>query len=262
LLQWLPENVSTFGSTIDSLFYLIYVITGVIFLLVSITMIAFLVLYRRREGVRAGYTHGSQTLEIVWTVVPAIILVVLTVLSARGWRDIKMRQPPADVLVKVIGKQFNWRMIYPGPDGAFGGADDLELANELHVPVDRNVVVELESEDVIHSFFLPHLRVKQDALPGRTILVWFNAMRAGRYEIACAELCGFGHYNMRGWLTVHSPEEYAAWVAQSWPPAGAEPAVSVAPGGAAVGSVAAAAGPGAPAAGPGELPSGASGGAR
>jgi len=228
LLRWLPENVSTFGSTIDSLFYLIYVITGVTFLLVAATMIAFLVAYRRKEGVRAGYTHGSKTLEIVWTVVPAVIMVVLTVMSARAWRDIKMTSPPADVEVRVIGKQFNWRMIYPGPDGKFDSADDVELANELHTPVDRNVVVQLQSEDVIHSFFLPHLRVKQDALPGRTIRVWFNATKAGKYEIACAELCGFGHSNMRGWLTVHTPEDYAAWLQATWPPAAPE-AVTVAP---------------------------------
>jgi cytochrome c oxidase subunit 2 len=223
LLRWLPENVSTHGSAIDSLFLLIYNITGITFLLVAGVMVAFLILYRRREGVRAGYTHGSKALEVVWTVVPAIILVVLTVMSARVWRDLKMTQPAAEVEARVIGKQFNWRMIYPGPDGRFDTADDLELANELHVPVDRTVVVQLQSEDVIHSFFLPHMRVKQDAVPGRTTHVWFTATKAGRYEIACAELCGFGHYNMRGFLTVHTPEDYAAWVASAWP-AGEAPA--------------------------------------
>jgi cytochrome c oxidase subunit 2 len=223
LERWLPENVSKHGSAIDSLFVLIYNITGITFLLVAGVMIAFLILYRRREGVRAGYTHGSKTLEVVWTVVPAIILVVLTVMSARVWRDLKMTQPPAEVEARVIGKQFNWRMIYPGPDGRFDTADDLELANELHVPVDRTVVVQLQSEDVIHSFFLPNLRVKQDAVPGRTTRVWFNATKAGRYEIACAELCGFGHYNMRGFLNVHTLEDYAAWVASAWP-AGEAPA--------------------------------------
>ncbi len=217
MLGYLPENVSTFGDRIDSLFRLIYVITSVTFVLVAITLIAFLILYRQREGVRAHYTHGSKTLEIIWTVVPAIILVVITGMSVTTWRDIQMRTPEADVEVLVIGKQYNWRMIYPGPDGQFETDDDLELANELHVPVNENVIVRLQSEDVIHSFFLPHLRVKQDAMPGRTITVWFNAIKTGEYEIACAELCGFGHYNMRGLLTVHEQDDYESWMAETWP---------------------------------------------
>jgi len=218
LLRWLPENVSTYGESVDSLFYLVYVITGVTFLLVAATMVAFLILYRKREGVRAHYTHGNKTLEVVWTIVPCIILVVLTIISVPGWRHIKMYFPEPDVTVRVIGKQFNWRMIYPGPDGSLGTDDDLELANDLHVPVDSNVIVELQSEDVIHSFFLPHLRLKQDTLPGKTIKAWFNATKTGKYEIACAELCGFGHYNMRGFLTVHTKEEYEAWLASAYQP--------------------------------------------
>jgi len=217
LLNYLPENVSTFGGRIDWLFHLIYIITSVTFILVAVTLVVFLILYRRREGVRPHYTHGSRTLEIIWTAVPAIILVVLTVLSAGAWRDIKMRTPDPDVEVRVIGKQFNWRMIYPGPDGLFDTGDDLELANELHVPVNKNVVVYLGSEDVIHSFFLPNLRLKQDALPGRTITAWFNAMKTGEYEIACAELCGFGHTTMRGVLKVHSAEDYQSWMDETWP---------------------------------------------
>ena len=217
MLKYLPENVSTFGDRIDSLFRMIYIITSVTFILVAVTMIAFLILYRQREGVRAYYTHGSKTLEIVWTVVPAIVLAVITGMSVTTWRDIKMRTPETGVEVRVIGKQFNWRMIYPGPDGQFETDDDLELANELHVPVNQNVIVQLQAEDVIHSFFLPHLRVKQDAIPGRTITVWFNAFKTGEYEIACAELCGFGHYNMRGLLTVHEQDDYESWMTETWP---------------------------------------------
>ena len=231
MLRWLPENVSTYGPRIDSLFNIIYVITGVIFLLVTLTLLAFLVLYRRREGVRATYTHGSQTLEVIWTLVPAAILVVLTVISYPVWRDIKMTFPECSVHVKVIGKQFNWRMIYPGPDGKYATADDLELANDLNVPVNQNIEVLLESDDVIHSFFLPNLRLKQDALPGRTIRVWFNATKPGNYEIACAELCGFGHGTMRGEMTVHTPEEYEVWKAKQWPAAAPQAAADTGAGG-------------------------------
>ena len=217
MMGWLPENVSTFGSKIDFLFYLIYYITAVTCLLVLGTMVIFLILYRQRPGRRAQYSHGNNTLEIIWTVVPALILVVLTVMSGAVWRDIRGTLPPLDVQVRVIGKQFNWRIIYPGPDGRFDTADDLEKENDLIVPVNRVVRVLLGSDDVIHSFFLPHLRVKQDALPGREIPIWFEATRTGEFEIACAELCGFGHYQMKGKLKVQAADEYEDWIREQWP---------------------------------------------
>jgi len=102
-------------------------------------------------------------------------------------------------------------MTYPGLDGKFGTPDDYSQENLLHVPVNHVVQVTLMSKDVIHSFFLPNLRLKQDAVPGREITVWFNATKSGDYEIPCAELCGFGHSNMKGYLKVNTPEEFQAW---------------------------------------------------
>src|SRR5256712_14211996 len=116
---WLPENVSTYGREIDWLFHLIYAITGVTFVLVAAAMIAFLIMYRDRPGRRARYTHGNTTLEIVWTIVPALILVVLTALSAPAWSKIKMTRPPSDVVVEVTAKQFNWQGKTPNPTQAF-----------------------------------------------------------------------------------------------------------------------------------------------
>ena len=217
MLRWLPENVSTYGKDIDYLFYLIYYITGVAFLLVTGTMVVFLVLYRHREGRRAMYTHGNTALEIIWTIVPAIILVVLSFMSQTTWGNIKARMPPADVHMQVTAKQFNWEIAYPGPDGKLGTADDLQMENELHVPVNKVVWVTLKSKDVIHSFFLPNLRLKQDAVPGREIQAWFEATKPGQYELPCAELCGFGHSGMRGWLYVHPADEYENWVKEHWP---------------------------------------------
>jgi cytochrome c oxidase subunit 2 len=217
MMNWLPENVSTYGGEVDSLFYLIYYITGATFILVTVAMVAFLIMYRRREGRRATYTHGNTTLEIIWTVVPAIILVVLSVMSQASWAKIKTHMPPGDVEVQVMSKQFNWEMTYPGPDKQFGTADDLTLGNELHVPVGKIVRLHLTSKDVIHSFFVPNLRLKQDTVPGREIPAWFQATKPGKYEIPCAELCGFGHSGMKGWLYVHTPEEYETWVKESWP---------------------------------------------
>lgn len=216
LSWWLPEDVSTYGKDIDFLFYLIYYITGAIFVLVAAAMIAFLVLYRHKEGRRATYTHGNTTLEIVWTVVPTLILVVLTFLSVPTWARIKMQMPKTDLTVQVNAKQFNWIVTYPGPDGKFGTEDDKTFDNEIHVPVGKPVKLILKSQDVIHSLFMPNLRFKQDAVPGREIPAWFDATKPGKYEMPCAELCGFGHSGMRGWLFVHTPEEYAKWVKQQW----------------------------------------------
>jgi len=217
MLKWLPENISTFGAEIDSLFYLIYYITGAVFLLVTVLMVAFLIMYRHREGRRAIYSHGHTTLEIIWTVVPAIILVVLSFMSQKTWGNIKGYLPPSQFQVQVTARQFAWEMLYPGPDGEFGTADDLQVDNELHVPVNKVVRVVLKSKDVIHSFFLPNLRLKQDVVPGRAIEGWFEAVKPGRYELPCAELCGFGHYTMRGFLIVHPADEYEKWVKEHWP---------------------------------------------
>jgi cytochrome c oxidase subunit 2 len=212
---WLPENVSTFGGEIDWLFHLIYAITAITGILVFVALIAFLVIYRDRPGRRARYTHGNTTLEIVWTVVPALILVVLTFLSVPAWSKIKMSQPPTDFVVLVDAKQFNWQVYYPGPDGKFGTEDDKKFLDEMHVPVNKPIRVILKSQDVIHSFFVPSFRIKQDAVPGREILAWFDATKPGKYEWPCAELCGFGHSGMKGWVYVHTAEDYAKWAAEN-----------------------------------------------
>jgi cytochrome c oxidase subunit 2 len=215
MLRWLPEDVSTFGREIDSLFYLIYYITAAAFILVTVLMVVFLIMYRHREGQRASYTHGNTTLEIVWTIIPAAILIVLSFMSVSTWAKVKRHAPDSDFELQVTAKQFNWEVVYPGADRQFGTSDDVKFDNDLHVPVNKVVRVHLGSRDVIHSFFLPNLRLKQDAVPGRTILVWFEATKAGKYELPCAELCGFGHSGMKGWLYVHTPEEYAQWAAEN-----------------------------------------------
>jgi cytochrome c oxidase subunit 2 len=203
--------VSTYGHEIDSLFYLIYYITAVAFILVTVLMIVFLIKYREQPGRRAVYSHGNTTLEIIWTVVPAAILIVLSFMSVNTWAKIKRNPPATDFEIKVTAKQFNWDVIYPGPDGKLGSDDDIKFDNDMHVPVNKVVRIHLGSSDVIHSFFIPNLRFKQDAVPGRTILAWFEATKPGKYELPCAELCGFGHSGMKGWLHVHSVEDYKKW---------------------------------------------------
>ncbi len=218
MLGWLPENISTFAQGVDTLFALIYWITVVVFVLVIGTLIVFLIKYRHREGHHAEYIEGSTKLEIIWTAATTVIVFGLAMLSFPQWNNLKSPAENPDYVVEVRGEQFNWYMIYPGPDNELGTEDDLELENELYVPEDKLVQILLTSKDVIHSFFIPNLRQKQDALPNQTIdTLKFQATKPGRYEIPCAELCGFGHSGMLGYLIVKTQEEYDAWVAEQWP---------------------------------------------
>ena len=220
-MGWFPENVSTFGGEIDSLFYLILYITGAWFLLTEGLILFFLIRYRRRASAKAAYIPGNTLRQAAWILVPCLIVLILDLwIDFRGaavWARIKGKVPASDLMIQVTGKQFNWEIVYPGPDGKFGTEDDFQTENELHVPVGKVVRVVLKSKDVIHSFFLPHLRLKQDAVPGREIPAWFEATRPGQFEIPCAELCGFGHSGMNGQLIVHTPEEYEKWVKERWP---------------------------------------------
>jgi cytochrome c oxidase subunit II len=210
--MYFPHDISTFGPQIDWLFELIFWIVMVVWIAVMIAMVVFLIRYRTRPGRKAEYIEGNSRLEMVWTTVTAVILIVLALMSRSTWADIKEHGPPGDVFYKVNAKQFNWEITYPGPDGKFGTKDDVTIENEMHVPVNKVVRIDLTSKDVIHSFFVPNLRLKQDAVPGRVIHVWFEATEKGQYEIPCAELCGFGHSGMQGNLTVQSQEDFDKWL--------------------------------------------------
>jgi cytochrome c oxidase subunit II len=227
MLHWLPDGyggVSSYAGDIDAVFRFIYWLTFAIFWLVTILMVVFLYRYRYREGDtrRATYTHGNTALELTWTIIPAIVFIAIWFVSKTTWADIKEKIPPPDAQVRVTASQFAWGFAYPGPDGLFDTADDktdkeLQGADkELHVPVNKVVKVVLRSNDVIHSFFVPSFRLKQDAVPGREINVWFKATKPGRYELPCAELCGPGHSGMVNWVNVLSDADYQKWVQKVW----------------------------------------------
>lgn len=215
-LSWLiSPGSSTYAGNIDWLYNLILIVTGIAFVLVEAALIYFVFKYRARPGRKALYTHGSTTPEYVWTGVTAVVVVIIGLLSAPTWAHIKGRHaaPAGSMPIGILAKQFEWHITYPGADGQLGGADDFTVRSQLHVPVDTPVAATLEAEDVIHSFFVPPWRIKQDAVPGMKIPVWFQATRTGTFELGCAELCGLGHYRMRARVTVHSKEDFARWMA-------------------------------------------------
>ena len=220
-MRILTENVASYGSLIDALWILITITVGVCFLIAEAVLIYSAIRYRRKDGKKAAYIRGDTWRQAKWILIPVIIVALLDIyIDARttpAWKLIKEHLPHADQRVGIMGVQFLWLFTYPGPDGSLGTDDDIALPADLHVPVDANIVFDLTSMDVLHSIWVPQLRLKQDAIPGRTIQGWFNATQTGTYEIACAELCGVSHGLMRGTLHVHTAEEYEQWVQSLYP---------------------------------------------
>jgi cytochrome c oxidase subunit 2 len=218
---WLPNVpgdhhhvASTIGREIDSLFVIILWITGIVFIGTQIALVWVAYRYVDGPGRVATYFHGSQRLEVVWTIIPAAILVFIALYQMGTWASIKFRSaaPKVQALAEVTGRQFQWVMRYPGPDGKLHTPDDLQVVNDLHFVKGKTALIYLRSSDVLHSFFLPTFRIKQDAVPGLTIPVWFDSDRSGKFELVCAELCGWGHYKMRGNVTVHETQsEFDEW---------------------------------------------------
>ncbi len=212
----LVEQASTYAAAVDTMFMTVLILTGIAFVVVESILLYFLIRYRHREGRKAKYIHGNQRVEFAWTLVPGLMLFGLAVYQYNAWIDIKIDLPSESesLTISLSSNQFEWEAIYPGEDGLLDTADDIKAPiNVLHFPVNQPVIVQLESVDVLHSFFIPELRIKQDAVPGMTIPVWFEATKTGDFEIACAELCGLGHYRMRGRVTVESESDFNTWLA-------------------------------------------------
>lgn len=230
--HWLPENINEHGDVIDELYYFIMYLTGVIFIGTGLALFWFLWKYDAYHNHGpVKFTHGSHTLEVVWSILPAATLLFIAIYQMNAWADHKMRRPVFDVgpdlqegteddvlqdpLAIITARQFEWRIRYPNPgaDRKMGTPDDdYFTVNDLHVPLNEEVVLQIESQDVLHSFFLPHLRVKQDVVPGMKQFVWFQPNRTGVYDLVCAELCGWGHYKMKGRLTVEPREDFERWL--------------------------------------------------
>ena len=216
MLESLPESISTFGGAIDGHMALIYWLTGIFFVIAEGVLIYLLIRYRRRKGVRAAWAPGDTKRSNAWILVPAVFVLAADLWieadSARVWYEVKQDIPEnPDVLVRITAAQYAWFFTYAGPDGKLDTEDDYDSAGVMRVPRGKVVRFQLESEDVLHSFFVPELRLKQDAVPGRSIPGWFEATKEGSYEIACAELCGPVHGGMKGELKVVAPENFDSW---------------------------------------------------
>src|SRR5438552_9321165 len=209
LSGWLlAPSVSTIGPSVDHLYNIVLAITGFFFVVTEAALIYFSLRYRARPGQKAFYSHGSTPAEIVWTAVPAVILIALGIMSQTLWA--KLRQPgnfpEPEIKVRVLAEQWLWHFKYDGPDG------DIEVQNDFHIPVGKKVLFVLNSQDVIHGFYLPDLRINQDAVPGVTSTVWVQVDQPGQYELRCTQFCGTNHYQMKGTLTVEGDADFQTWL--------------------------------------------------
>jgi cytochrome c oxidase subunit 2 len=216
---WFPPIASTYGGSIDFLFYVILWMVTVTFIGTEVLLVWFVFRYSKKDPTRATYTHGNHTLEMVWTAIPALLLIFVAFSQMKAWTTVKINFPtdgPYTVekpLMEVYASQFDWRARYPDAQGNFAGADVVEVPYDITVPADTKVVFRLKSRDVLHSFFVPVFRLKQDAVPGMEIPIWFEATTPGDYDLICAELCGWGHYKMAGKIHVLPPDEFQRWLA-------------------------------------------------
>ena len=237
---WFPGNreaATQLGQQIDNLFFLILYIVTIVFIATHIALAYVLWHGCQNTQEKAWYTHGNHNLELLWTIVPSGILLFIALYQMDVWMQFRVeaafpneiQAAVSEPIAEVTARQFEWRIRYPGIDPTTGHpkllrpkpqSDDLYTVNDLHVPINRPVGIRLKSADVQHSFFVPGLRIKQDAVPGQVIPIWFEVMREQLdddgnnigYDLTCAELCGWGHYKMRGRVFAQTEEEFRTYL--------------------------------------------------
>jgi cytochrome c oxidase subunit II len=230
---WFPPAISDFGTQIDSQFHRTLVITGIVFILAQLGL-AWVIFRYRDQGRKVDFFEGNSPMEFIWTVATVILFVGLGLYGEHAWAEAHFQgAAPGALQVEVTGQQFAWNFRYAGPDGKWGqtkpelvsassgnplGMDPRDPASKddivsptMYAPVGQEVELLIRTQDVTHSFYVRELRLKQDAVPGMVIHMHFNATVPGEYEIACAELCGLGHYRMRSFLYVLSQADYDKW---------------------------------------------------
>jgi len=236
---WFPAGMSAASAAIDHQFTFTFITMGIVFVLAQCGLGLFVWKYRDQGAAsKVEYSHGNLKLEVLWTGLTAILFIGLNLMGSPIWAAERFEPAKPDAVpVEVTGMQFAWYFRYPGNDGKYGktsptlidpsagneaaiGLDtddpaskDDVVAGTMYLPVNREVDLTLRADDVIHSFFVPSMRFKQDAVPGLAIHMHFTPIETGDYEIACAELCGLGHYKMHGMLKVVSQADFDKWIA-------------------------------------------------
>lgn len=239
---WLPESINDYGDKVDTLFYTLVYTTAVTFGIVLVSLMYLCVRYRAKGGKRGEYTHGNSLKATALTGTMAMLVFLSidmnTIRLSKAASAALEAKPDAEksTQINVLGKQFSWHFMYPGKDGKFGkfnvrkgadndwfGVDDADPAGKddviteglMVVPVNKPVICDIRARDVIHSFFIPVTRLKQDAVPGLVTRMWFTPRKTGDYPIVCAELCGFMHSQMVGTLRVMEEADYQKWLADT-----------------------------------------------
>jgi cytochrome c oxidase subunit 2 len=198
-----PEQASAQAGQVDGIYFFLLSVTAFFSLLIATLVVVFAIKYRRRHRDQVGADiHGSLALELMWTIIPFFITMVMFAWGAKVFFDVY--RPPAGAMeIYIVGKQWMWKAQH---------MDGVREINELHVPVGRPVKLIMGSEDVLHSFYIPSFRVKADVIPGRYNVLWFTPTKAGRYHLFCAEYCGTKHSGMIGWIYAMEPSEFQAWL--------------------------------------------------
>jgi cytochrome c oxidase subunit 2 len=231
---WFPPAITDLGHEIDAQFGRTLLITGIVFVLAQFGL-AYAIFKFRDQGQKVTYFEGNNTMEIVWTLATVVLFVGLGLYARNAWAQVHFQGAAEGALpIEITAQQFVWNFRYAGPDGKFGrekpelvsastgnpvGLDSTDPASKddivspiIAVPVNKEIELIIRSQDVTHSFYVRELRLKQDAVPGMEIHMHFNATVPGNYEIACAELCGLGHYRMHSMLQVMTQEDFDKWV--------------------------------------------------
>lgn len=210
-------EASSYAADIDGLFNLINLIVGIWFVAAEGVLLYFIIRFRRKEGVKAQYITGEEKHHKKWVTYPHLLVIILDVVLIAGtmvvWNKVKINLPEADETIRVISQQWAWTFVHPGPDGKLDTADDIAMIDELHVRKGTVYHFKLESKDVVHSFSVPVFRLKQDAVPGRTITGWFEPTKTGEFDIQCAEICGIGHGLMPARIMIESAADHEKWMA-------------------------------------------------
>ena len=219
----LPQ-LSSFSGDIDAVIATITLLVGFWFILTEAVFFYFILKYRKQNAPKASYITGDEPeLHKGISRPHAAVLVfdvLIVVAGVRVWLDVKQTLPPEPAPhIRVVAQQWAWSFVHPGPDGQLDTADDIKTVDDLHIQANQKYIWELESRDVLHSFSIPAMRLKQDAVPGRVIKGWFDANATGTYEIQCAEICGIGHGLMPGKVHVQDAATHTAWMQANSPAA-------------------------------------------